>query len=515
MSCSGTITTGFRVVDEQRIDLLIELAHQRRAEPPLIDHRRALANPVGPAQVVEFHRKRPDRHVQDAAAAVPPRADQGGQAGERTHGVTARRIAFDGDAHADHGGLRGGELARERANVIGRDPGDPGDHVRREVRRARRQLVIADRVLLDIIVIDQIFGDDHVDHAERQSGIGAGLDGDVPVGLLGRAGRDRIDHDHLGAAPLRLRDKRPMVQIGADRVDRPEHDVFRINETLRIDRRGRPAGHEKCGDRAGIAECAFRDRGAELVEERVADMEAIENALGPEIAVGKNGARAVFIDDRVPAARNLVESLVPGDPLEFARALGTDAAHRIQHSILAVDPVLVVVDLDAETALGERMIGIAAHLDHLAVTDRGEHGAGIGAIVRTGAEYRGLCHRISPQLFGENDTHRAEGLPARLLLTCATPWSGMEGSDRAERCCSACRAGDRPFPAPRPPNRRGGHSMATKAGQIHVRATPPTRPRKPRHSRSAPSRGLARKRRPSSTRRCSPRPSIYSGSPIV
>ena len=307
-----------RVVDEQRIDLLIELAHQRRAEPPLIDHRRALANPVGPAQVVEFHRKRPDRHVQDAAAAVPPRADQGGQAGERTHGVTARRIAFDGDTHADHGGLRGGKLARERADIVGRDPGDPGDHVRREVRSARRQLVIADRVLFDIIVIDQILGDDHVYHAERQGGIGAGLDGDVPVGLLGRAGRDRIDHDHLGAAPLCLRNERPVVQIVADRVDRPEHDVFRINETLRIDRRGRPAGHEKRGDRAGIAECAFRNRGAELVEERVADMEAVENALGPEIAVGKNGSRAVFIDDRVPAARNLVERLIPGDPLEFA-----------------------------------------------------------------------------------------------------------------------------------------------------------------------------------------------------
>ena len=165
---------GVRVVNEEGVDLLIELARECRAEPPLVDHRRAFVDPVGPAEAVPVHGESPDRHVQDAAAAMPPRADKSRDAGHRAHRIAAGGIALDGDTHADDGRLRGGEFARERADVIGRDPGDLGHLVRREIRGALRQLLVADRVVLDVVAIDQILGDDHVDHAKRQRRIGTG-----------------------------------------------------------------------------------------------------------------------------------------------------------------------------------------------------------------------------------------------------------------------------------------------------------------------------------------------------
>ena len=327
---------------------------------------------------------------------MAPRADQPGQAGQGAHGVAARRVALDRDAHADDRGLGGGELARQRPDVGGGKAGDRGDPVRRETGCAVFQLLVADRVVRDIVVVDKVFGDDDVDHAEREGGVGARLDRQVPVGLFRRAGGDRVDDDDLGAAALGLGDERPVVQVVADRVDRPQDDVAGVDEAFRIDRRGRPAGHEEGGDGGGIAEGALGDGCAQLVEEGVADIQPVQDALGAEIAVGQDGGRPVAIDDLLPAARDFVQGLVPAERLEFPLALGAGPAQRGQHPVVAVDPVLVVVDLDAQAALGERVVRVAPHVDDLAVADGRQHRTGIGTIVRTGAEYGLFAHRISP-----------------------------------------------------------------------------------------------------------------------
>ena len=274
--------------------------------------------------------------------------------------------------------------------VIGRHP------VRREAGRPGFQLLVADRVFRDIVVVDQVLGDDDVDHAERQGRIGARPDRQVPVGLPRGPRRHGIDHHDLGAPALGFGDEGPVVQVVADRVDRPQDDIARVDEALRIDRRGRAAGHEESGDGGRIAKGPLGDRCAEPVEEGVADVQPVQDALGAEIAVGQDGGRTFARDDPLPAARYFVERLIPADRRELAIALGAGAAQRRKHPVLAVDPVLVIVDLDAQAALRERMVRVAAHIGDLAVDDRRQHRAGVGTIVRTGAEHRLFVHRIPP-----------------------------------------------------------------------------------------------------------------------
>src|SRR5437016_5894566 len=74
----------------------------------------------------------------------------------------------------------------------------------------------------------------------------------------------------LAPRALHLSDERPVVQVVADGVDRPQDDVVRVDKAFRIDRGGRAAGHKKGANRRRIAECPFRHNGAEFVEECVA-----------------------------------------------------------------------------------------------------------------------------------------------------------------------------------------------------------------------------------------------------
>ena len=106
---------------------------------------------------------------------MAPGADQRGQAGDRADCLAAAAAALDRDALADGGRLGRGKFACQRADVVGRDAGDRGDPFRRIVRRARLELVEAERVFLHVVVIDEILRDDHVHHAQRERAVGAGL----------------------------------------------------------------------------------------------------------------------------------------------------------------------------------------------------------------------------------------------------------------------------------------------------------------------------------------------------
>ena len=75
--------------------------------PGLIQSGRASLHPVD--------REVPERHLQQAAADMPPGADQRRQAAHRADRLTAAGVPLERDAEADHGGLSGGELAGELA----------------------------------------------------------------------------------------------------------------------------------------------------------------------------------------------------------------------------------------------------------------------------------------------------------------------------------------------------------------------------------------------------------------
>lgn len=53
------------------------------------------------------------------------------------------------------------------------------------------------------------------------------------------------------------------------------------------------------------------------------------------------------------------DGLGPADALERARALRADAAHRVQEAVRVVGAALVVVDLGAQRAAGERVLAVA------------------------------------------------------------------------------------------------------------------------------------------------------------
>jgi hypothetical protein len=205
---------------------------------------------------------------------------------------------------------------------------------------------------------------------------------DVPVGPLRGAVAHRVDDHDLRPATLRLGHERPQVQVRRDHVAGPDDDVARVHEAFRIDARGGPDRHRVGGAGAGVAVGALGDGRPELVEVRVADVEPVEYALGAQVAHRHDRLGSVLGDRRAKTAVDLVERLVPGDPLEAAAALRAGPAHRVQHPAGVVDLVLVVVDLDAQPAAGERVIGVAPHLHGLPVGHGHEHRAGVRAVVR-------------------------------------------------------------------------------------------------------------------------------------
>src|ERR1700692_4408663 len=127
------------------------------------------------------------------------------------------------------------------------------------------------------------------------------------------------------------------MKVGADYVAGPDDDIAGVNQALRVGAGGRANSHHVAGDSAGGAERALANRRAEPVEERVADVEAVEQALGAKIAVGQDRLRAVLGDDCFEAARDLVQRRVPSDPLELAAPLGADAPQRMQDALWTVD----------------------------------------------------------------------------------------------------------------------------------------------------------------------------------
>src|SRR4029453_10443931 len=121
------------------------------------------------------------------------------------------------------------------------------------------EFVKAQRVLLDIVVINQVFIVDYIDHPERQCSVSARPDGDMPISPPGSTGFYRVNHDHPGTLCLGLGNERPVVQVGADRITRPQYDVFGVCKAFGISAWRRANRHEVGGAGARVAEGALTD----------------------------------------------------------------------------------------------------------------------------------------------------------------------------------------------------------------------------------------------------------------
>ena len=240
----------------------------------------------------------------------------------------------------------------------------------------------------------------------------------MPVGETRGPRPHRIDHHQLGAVLLGLLDERPVMRIGAERIAGPEDDVLRVHEALRIDTRRVPDRQQIGRAGARIAEGALEHGGAELVEQRITDVEPVDDALGAEIAVRQDRLRAVLGDDPFPARRDRPDRFVPANAFELLGSLGADALHRVEHALVAVDALLVVVDLDAQPPARERMIRIAADGDRLAVLDGCNHRTCIRAVVWARADDGGPGHESPPHALRIDMPKDAATEAARLLKTC-------------------------------------------------------------------------------------------------
>ena len=107
--------------------------------------------------------------------------------------------------------------------------------------------------------------------------------------------------------------------------------------------------------------------------------------LVAQVAVRDDRLRAVVVAEPFPALGDLVQRLVPGDAFELLAAFGASAPQRIQDPVGVVVPLLVVLELHAQAAMGHGVFLVAAHAHQLAVLDLEDHRAGIRTIVRAAA----------------------------------------------------------------------------------------------------------------------------------
>ena len=148
------------VVDEQGLDRRVEVEApgQRRAQLELVDNTGAGPDHVGAVQPVPVDRERPQRKLQQAAADVAPGADEGRQAGDRADGLAAAGVPLDGDPDADRRRRGGGVLGGQGDDVVDRDAGDLRRPLRRVLLHPLDELVVADRVVLDVVGVDETAG---------------------------------------------------------------------------------------------------------------------------------------------------------------------------------------------------------------------------------------------------------------------------------------------------------------------------------------------------------------------
>ncbi|MCY1534575.1 hypothetical protein D9M68_699530 [compost metagenome] len=224
---------------------------------------------------------------------------------------------------------------------------------------------------------------------QRQRGVGARAQGDVFVALVGGLAAARVDADQARAVAFGLLCQAPEVQVAGDRVAAPDDDELRFGEKLDLHADlGAQRGHQAFAAR-GRTDGALQVRGAQLVEEAGGHAFALHQAHGAGVAVGQDGLR-VAGGDGLQACRDVVQRFVPVHRSELAAAFGACAFERLQDALGVVAAFGVARNLGAQRTIGVPVRRVALHPQGHAVVDRGQQGAGVGAVVWTGAAHHGL-----------------------------------------------------------------------------------------------------------------------------
>ena len=382
------------VVNVDRANRRIVLVEQRVADGRHVDRARIVPDEIGPLERLVVDRVGAARREQGAARRIAPGADQRGEAGRGAHRHAAAGVPLHPIVEPDHRGLDRAVVPRQRNDVVGCETGDLRDAPRRVIAQAFHELLETQRVTRDVVVIEQVFRDEDVHHAQRQRGIGARQRREVHVTLLRGLAAVGIDRDQLGAAAFRLLHAAPQVQVRDDGIRAPDDDELGVFELFEIGADARPDGRGVACLARARAYCAIEQRCAEPVKKAPIHGAVLEQAHCPGVAVGKNCLRSIRRSgDLLEARADRVQRFVPADALEATGALRADAPQRMQHALRCIRAIEIARDLRAQRTARGRMIGGAFDLDRAAVLHRDEQRTGIGTIVRTRAANDGARRR--------------------------------------------------------------------------------------------------------------------------
>ncbi len=144
--------------------------------------------------------------------------------------------------------------------------------------RASLQVFETHGVARDVVGVEKIFVDDDVHQAERERGIGAGIDGQVPVGQLRGARAVGIDDHQLRAFAASFFDEGPEMNVVAVNVRAPGDDVARMRKLFRLGAELDANHRFQAFFAGGGADAALQLRSAQAVEEAAVHGSAVERA---------------------------------------------------------------------------------------------------------------------------------------------------------------------------------------------------------------------------------------------
>ncbi len=412
------------VVDDHGLDLRAELGRggpqQVVADGGHVDGARGVRQQVGPLQGRLVGGEGTGRGQLHAAGRVAPGAHQGRQAGDVAHRHAAAPHPLHAVVEANgHRLARLGRLAVEPGqfhHLVHRDAAHLGRAFRRPFGRPLLQLLKAQRVAGQVVMVQQVFLDQHVHHAQRQGRVRARHQGDVLVAFFRRQRAVGVDGNQSGAAPLGFLGPGPEVQVGSDGIAAPDQDQPGILELFQVGADG-GAHRVLVPRRAGRgADGAVQQRCPQPVEEAGRHRLALQQAHGAAIAVGQDGFRRPR-GDGLEAAGDGGQRLVPADALELALALLAHPAQRMQQALGVVGALRVARHLGAQHAGRGGMVGIPLDLGGHPVFHGDQQGTGVGAVMRAGGADVGGGHGGIQKAYTEtaivNDSgagHRRLGL---------------------------------------------------------------------------------------------------------
>ena len=239
-----------------------------------------------------------------------------------------------------------------------------------------------------VVAVGQPLAQEDVNHGAGQRRVRAGLERQMQVGLLCRAGAVGVDHHQLGAIGLLgAGDMGHDVDLGADRIAAPDHHQLRLGDLARVHAFLGPDAGQPAGVRQGDA-----DRrpltGVALGVAQPLDAVALHVPHGTGIEVGPDRFGSVPLLGARQTFGHQVQRGVPGDLLEgtVADTLLSHAAQRPGEALGMVHPLRVARDLGADHTGRVGVVPAAAYLADAAFVQHLDlQSAGRGAIVRADA----------------------------------------------------------------------------------------------------------------------------------